>query len=126
MSIGKVVDERNVLYSQTLNPKLIDTDTNTLFGIDIDFDSINKEVRTPAMIEETVRELELEINSIHAEIIKSREATELKIQEKQKDLFQSIKAIQAKNGLIPCQIEVKRQSIRKEELRVEGIRAKED
>lgn len=125
MSIGKVVDERNVLYSQTLNPKLIDTDTNTLFGIDIDFDSINKEVRTPAMIEETVRELELEINSIHAEIIKSREATELKIQEKQKDLFQSIKAIQAKNGLIPCQIEVKRQSIRKEELRVEGIRAKE-
>ena len=125
MSIGKVIDERNVLYSRTLNPKLTDTASNTLFGIDIDFDSINKEVRAPAMIEETVRTLKSEVNSIYAEIIKRREETELKIKEGQKDLIRSLKAIQDENGLIPHQIELKRRSIREEEVRVEGIRDKE-
>ena len=125
MSIGKVVDEKNVLYSQTLNPKLTDAGSNTLFGVDIDLYSINKEVRTPAMIKETIRTLNSEINSIYAGIINLREETELKINEGQKDLIRSIKAIQYENCLIPHQIELKRRSIREEELRIEGIRAQE-
>lgn len=125
LSIGKVVDEREVLYSQTLNPKLVDGDANTLFGIDIDLDSISKEVRTPAMIKESVAEIESRINCLYSEINKLRQETELKIKDGQKELIRSIKAIQEENGLIPHKIDLKRRSIREEELRLEGVRAKE-
>ena len=125
LSIGKVVDEKNVLYSQTLNPKLADGNTNNLFGVEIDFGNIDKEVYTPAMIEETISELNTQIKSIYADIIKLREDTELKIKNGEKDLIRSIKAIQEENALIPHQIELKHRSIREEELRIENIRSKE-
>lgn len=125
LSIGKVVDENNVLYSQTLKPRLTDAGSDTLFGVDIDVDSIDKEVRTPAMIEESIRALESKINSIHAGIIKAREDSELKIKEVQKDLIKSVKTIQDENGQLPHQIEFLGRNIKDERLRLEELKAKE-
>lgn len=125
LSIGKVIDENNVLYSHILNPKLADPNSNTVYGVDIDIDGIDKEVRTPAMIEETIRTIELQISSIHADIIKVREDSELKIKVRLKDLIKSVKTIQEENGRLPHQIELIGRSIKDERLRLEEIKAKE-
>lgn len=49
-NIGKVVDEKSVLYHTALSPRLNDKDTASMFGISIDLEEIDKEVRTPKEI----------------------------------------------------------------------------
>jgi hypothetical protein len=40
-TIGKVIDEKNVLFNSSLNPKLVEN-SNNFYGIEIDLDEINK------------------------------------------------------------------------------------
>ncbi len=49
-NIGKVVDEKSVLYHTALSPRLIDKGASNLFGVSIDLEEIDKEVRTPKEI----------------------------------------------------------------------------
>ena len=58
-NIGKVVDEKSVLYHTALSPRITDQDASTMFGISIDLEEIDKEVRTPKEIS-TSRDLLLQ------------------------------------------------------------------
>lgn len=49
-NIGKVVDEKTVLYHTALSPRLTPSSDTSLFGVDIDLEEIDKEVRTPKEI----------------------------------------------------------------------------
>lgn len=124
-TIGKVADEKRVLYSQNLNPRLTDADPNSIFGICIDLDSISKEVRTPAMIEDSVKTLETEINSISTEINRLREDMHLQIEEEEKNARKQMKAIENDSTLILHDIQMCMQKIRTETLRLEDIKMKE-
>jgi uncharacterized protein YlxW (UPF0749 family) len=45
-SIGKVIDEDLVLFNTELNPKRVDQNTTSLFGIELDLNSLNKRIKT--------------------------------------------------------------------------------
>ena len=47
-TIGKVIDEDNVLYKSGLNPKKISNGDLSFFGISIDTNEISKKVKTVA------------------------------------------------------------------------------
>lgn len=93
-SIGKIVDEKEVLYAQNLSPHLTDTGTDTLFGISIDLESIDKEVRTPSMIKEAIGNLDREIQALGHEEIKVREERDSRIEEIGKHSRTRIKELQ--------------------------------
>ena len=56
-SLGKVLDEENVLYNTHLAPAKIDS-SNTIYGVKINLDGIDRTVRTPKMIEAERKALE--------------------------------------------------------------------
>jgi hypothetical protein len=47
-SIGKVIDEKNVLFNTALSPKTTNKDNTTFYGIELDLNEINKTVKTVA------------------------------------------------------------------------------
>lgn len=46
-TIGKVVDEQNVLYAQGLSPELVPESEGCMFGVKVDLDAIAQHHRTP-------------------------------------------------------------------------------
>jgi len=65
LTIGKVIDERNVLFNTSLSPKLTDR-SNNFYGIELDLNEINKNVRTIAEYELDINQLGEEINAINS------------------------------------------------------------
>jgi len=47
-SIGKVIDEKNVLFNTALSPKKTNKDNTTFYGVELDLNEINKTVKTVA------------------------------------------------------------------------------
>jgi len=45
-TVGKVIDEKNVLFNAELSTKLIDKKSTSLFGIELDLNEIDKKVKT--------------------------------------------------------------------------------
>ncbi len=66
-TIGKVIDEKNVLFNTSLSPKLIDK-TNNIYGVEIDLNEINKSVKTVADYEKEKDEVKEKIENIRKEI----------------------------------------------------------
>ncbi len=124
-SIGKITDEKEVLYSQNLNPELSDVNSDTLFGVRINLDEIEKEVRTPAMIEEDIKAIESNINSLANEINRRREEKENRILENGKKKHSAAKSLQADIDAIAQKIHICRQQSRKETLRLTETESEE-
>ena len=66
-TIGKVIDEDNVLFNTELNPKLIDTNSSTLFGIELNLNTLRNRVKS-------VKEYQQEIEVYKGEIDKIQNA----------------------------------------------------
>lgn len=66
-SIGKVIDEKNVLFNSSLNPKLTGNNKN-FYGIEIDLNEINKTVKTVVDYEKEKKELGSKVESIRKNI----------------------------------------------------------
>jgi hypothetical protein len=62
-TIGKVIDEKSVLFNSSLSPKLIDK-TNSFYGIEIDLSEINKTVKTVAEYEREIDELKEKVEGL--------------------------------------------------------------
>ena len=63
-TIGKVIDEDNVLYKPGLNPKKITNGEPNFFGISIDTNEINKKVRTVADLQKEKDDYNNQIKSV--------------------------------------------------------------
>lgn len=63
-TIGKVADEKLILYSQDLNPKLNNSNSDSLFGVQIDLSSVERTVRTPEMMKQERAALQEEIEGL--------------------------------------------------------------
>lgn len=59
-SYGKLLDEENVLYNTSLDPK-ITAENDTIFGLKINVNRINRVVRTPEMVKNEKERIEKEI-----------------------------------------------------------------
>ncbi|MCM1491193.1 MAG: ATP-binding protein [Muribaculum sp.] len=120
-SIGKIADEKHVLYAQNLNPEFVGDDRDTLFGVRINIDEIEKEVRTPAMIEDDIKAIDDEINTLANEINRMREEREGRISEIGKKRSAACKSIQAEIDTLAQKMQICHQQCRKEKLRLEEI-----
>jgi len=62
-TIGKVIDEDNVLYKSGLNPKKISNSDFSFFGISIDTNEINKKVKTVADLQNEKDDFNIQIKA---------------------------------------------------------------
>lgn len=62
-TIGKVIDEKDVLFSKSLNPRLTEKSDN-LYGIEIDLSEVNKTVKTVADYESDKVSLNIQIQEL--------------------------------------------------------------
>ncbi len=97
-TIGKVIDEENVLFQQGLNPKkILDTDLS-FYGISIDTNEINKSVKTVADLQNEqadfknkIEEIKQAIANLNTQSIDELEKLKRKFQPKikeQKEIIQ--------------------------------------
>jgi hypothetical protein len=63
-TIGKVVDEENVLFNTNLNPKQLNKNNSTFFGIALNLDAIDKRVKMPEEYRQEIEQLENKITDI--------------------------------------------------------------
>lgn len=63
-TIGKIIDEENVLFQQGLNPKKISDSNLNLYGISIDTSEINKSVKTVADLQNEQADFKSKIEEI--------------------------------------------------------------
>lgn len=96
-TIGKVIDEKEVLFNTNLSPRLLNED-NRLYGVEIDLENINKNVRTLADYEKERSELSEKINlenklisDLLASLDKTEESLKRKYQPKIRENKESIK-----------------------------------
>ena len=61
-TIGKVIDEESVLFNTELNPKLIDSNSSTLFGIELNLNTLKNRVKS-------VKEYNQEIENYKSSVI---------------------------------------------------------
>ena len=120
-TIGKIVDEKYVLYSQNLSPILADNCHDSIFGISLDLDSIEKDVRTPSMINDAIVAINKEIQALANSIIMHREETELRMKESWKETRAKIKTIQSEIDNLSRRIQVTKAQAKEESLRLEEI-----
>ena len=83
-TIGKVIDEDNVLFNTGLNPKLVNDKAFTLFGVELDLNAINNRIKT-------VKEYNQEIEELNNKIIKVQK-TILQHNTDKEDSLQNLKA----------------------------------
>lgn len=105
-NIGKIVDEDKVLFNKALSPNKCCT-SNSLFGVELDLSSIEKDVLTPETLklrieeeeakltiirrerEETIIEREREIKQIREKLNKNGKEISDKIQELSLNIYES-------------------------------------
>lgn len=63
-SIGKVIDEENVLFNTELNPKLIDSNSTTLFGIELNLNTLKNSIKTVKEYNQEIEEFKVRIIEI--------------------------------------------------------------
>lgn len=74
-TIGKVIDEKNVLFSTSLSPKLSGK-SNNFYGVEIDLNEISKKVKTVADYENEKSEMKEKIEDIRKTISELTEKLE--------------------------------------------------
>jgi hypothetical protein len=73
-TVGKVIDEKNVLFNSSLSPKLSENRGN-FYGIEIDLDEIDKTVKTVADYEKEKFDLVEQIEGIRKNVVDLSEKT---------------------------------------------------
>lgn len=124
-TIGKIADESTVIYSQNLSPRLTGSNPDSIFGISLDLESIEGNVRTPSMVRESVSALDKEIQSLSNSIIQLREETERRVTEACKETRGQMKTIQGEIDNLTRRIHVSRTQSNDEYLHLEAIKEEE-
>ena len=92
-SIGKVVDEENVLFSKDLSPQLSEANSNSFYGIQLNLNAIDKQVKTLADYEGEIQELSEEAEKLQVRKKKAIENLEKEKQNLKKKFRPRIKAL---------------------------------
>lgn len=124
-SIGKIADEKSVLYSQNLSPRLSDDNSTSIFGICLDLNSIEKDVRTPSMIRKTIDSLDKDSQTLANNIIQLREETQQRITESTKEVKSQMKSVQTEIDVLTQRIHISQTQSKKESLLLQEIKEQE-
>ena len=109
-TIGKVADERTVLYAKNLYPS--EAKGDSLFGVDLDLSSLKMNVRTPQQLMKEKRRLEKELaalkqqqESLLAEKESALAALRKKYNARIKPLRDELSSLQAAALMLPAKLE---------------------
>jgi hypothetical protein len=96
-TIGKVIDEKSVLFNSSLNPRMTENSGN-LYGIDIDLNEINKTVKTVADYEieksdlnNQILSLKHSISELSVKLVEDNEKLKKKYQPKIREKKEAIR-----------------------------------
>lgn len=123
-SIGKVIDEENVLFNTELNPKLIKNDTSSFFGVKLNLDALETNIKT---LDEYQQDIEAHKNNLTEvqkaiqQIQKDREVDLAKLKTKFKKKLNVFKEDIAENEYAINQCEEK---LKKNKVELDDWRAK--
>ncbi|MDO6803288.1 ATP-binding protein [Wenyingzhuangia sp. 1_MG-2023] len=67
-TIGKVIDEENVLFNTELNPKLIDSNSATLFGVELNLNTLKNRIKSVKEYQQEIEEYKFKVNEIQNSI----------------------------------------------------------
>lgn len=67
-TIGKVIDEENVLFNTELNPKITDEKTTSFFGIELNLNSLNNRIKTVKEYEQEISDYQEQIKQVQNNI----------------------------------------------------------
>lgn len=67
-TIGKVADEKKILYNHSLSPAVAEGNDGNLFGISVDLTGVERGFRTPSELKETLSDVEKAIESTRESI----------------------------------------------------------
>lgn len=113
-NIGKVIDERNILYSKSLSPERVEYSEN-IFGITFDLANVEREILTPEILkgrlneakqrkqeidkalDNAINEREAEKNAIVNKVNRKAKALDVRIQEVGLRCYESNEAIKKLN-----------------------------
>ena len=108
-NIGKVAGEQ-VLYSAGLNPQQ-EKESDSLYGVRLDLDSLERQIRTPREIEAEKADIEKEMGEMNSRRADAWNACQDAIDKLKKDYSAKIRvlreekhAAEAENAMIPSQI----------------------
>ena len=130
-NIGKVLDEETVLYNTALNPQLVN-DSNSIYGVKIDVENVEKNIRTPEEIQKEKLELEQTVSNLKNKIAGRRQQLEADIAELTRKPAAQLKTlrmektnIDAECNQIPVRIENATKKLNSYEEKLRDFRDKE-
>lgn len=94
-TIGKIVNEEQVLYNDQLKPRLTTQESSKLFGVEIDLEQLDVCVRTPEMIEADIHNANQKIADLDEQIKKAHETFEIDKKGIEREFNPKIKDCQA-------------------------------
>lgn len=109
-NIGKVIDEDYVLFNTELNPKLIEPNATTLFGIALNLNTLTNRIKTVKEYNQEIEELNLKVTVIQNVILKlnsEKDASQQKLKTKFKKQLNELKEVVAQNEYTLSQNEEK-------------------
>lgn len=109
-TIGKVIDEDNVLFNTELNPKLIDITSTTLFGIELNLNTLKNSIKTVKEYNHEIEEYKgkiLEIQNSIQQLNANKDDSLQKLKTKFKKKLNSLKEVIAENEYTISQNEEK-------------------
>jgi len=119
-TIGKVIDEDNVLFNTELNPKLIDKKSTTLFGVELNLNTLKDRVKTVAAYNQEIEEYQSKITEIQKtiqQLIANKEVDLLKLKTKFNKKLNDFKDTISENEYIIIQNEEK---LKKNKIELDG------
>jgi len=109
-TIGKVIDEDNVLFNTELNPKLIDSTSSTLFGIELNLNTLKNSIKTVKEYNQEIEEYKgkiVEIQNTIKQLNVNKEESLKKLKTKFKKKLNILKEVIAENEYTISQNEEK-------------------
>jgi hypothetical protein len=109
-TIGKVIDEDNVLFNTELNPKLIDSNSSTLFGIELNLNTLKNSIKTVKEYNQEIEEYKgkiVEVQNTIKQLNANKEDSLKKLKTKFKKKLNSLKEVIAENEYTISQNEEK-------------------
>ncbi|UAM99717.1 ATP-binding protein [Polaribacter litorisediminis] len=109
-TIGKVIDEDNVLFHTELNPKIIDSTSTTLFGISLNLNTLKNSIKTVKEYNQEIDEYKnqiIEIKNVVQQLHVNKEDRLKKLKTKFKKNLNHLKEIIAEHEYIILQNEEK-------------------
>ncbi|REE07648.1 chromosome segregation ATPase [Winogradskyella pacifica] len=105
-NIGKVIDEDNVLFNTELNPKLINSNSTTLFGIELNLNTLKNSIKTVKEYNQEIEEFKVKIIEIQSTIKQlnvNKEDSLQKLKTKFRKQLNSFKEVISENDYIISQ-----------------------